>query len=142
MKENSKIVKITKQKNICIHSVCLFHQLINVCSFFSSSNASQVVTHGGNATRGCIASCAAKCLNFTFLKLRKQARRGHDASGLCFCVYRSCDVHVCQIWVMTEFETITLTQDGAVDFKTIAVFLFPKFHRQPFFFAIEILCKV
>ena len=29
---------------------------------------------------------------------------------------------------MTEFETITLTQDGAVDFRTIAVFLFPKFH--------------
>ena len=28
--------------------------------------------------------------------------------------------HVCQIRVMTEFETKTLTQDGAVDFKTIA----------------------
>ena len=40
---------------------------------------------------------------------------------------------VCQIWVMTEFETITLTQDGAVDLKTIAVFLFPKFNQQPFF---------
>ena len=36
---------------------------------------------------------------------------------------------------MTEFETITLTQDGAVDFKTIAVFLFPKFNQQPFFFS-------
>ena len=36
---------------------------------------------------------------------------------------------------MTEIETITLTQDGAVDFKTIAVFLFPKFNRQPFFFS-------
>ena len=45
--------------------------------------------------------------------------------------------HVCQIGVMTDFETITLSQDGAVDFKMIAVFLFSKFHRQPFFFAIE-----
>ena len=45
-----------------------------------------------------------------------------------------CVVQVCQIRVMTEFETITLTQDGAVDFKTITVFLFPKFNRQPFFF--------
>ena len=44
------------------------------------------------------------------------------------------DTQVCQIRVMTEFETITLTQDGAVDLKTIAVFLFPKFNRQPFFF--------
>ena len=35
--------------------------------------------------------------------------------------------HVCQIRVMTEFETITPTQDRAVDFKTIAV------HRRPFF---------
>ena len=43
-------------------------------------------------------------------------------------------IQVCQIRVMTEFETITLTQDGAVDLKTIAVFLFPKFNRQPFFF--------
>ena len=43
-------------------------------------------------------------------------------------------VQVCQIRVMTEFETITLTQDGAVDLKTITVFLFPKFNRQPFFF--------
>ena len=46
---------------------------------------------------------------------------------------------VCQIRVMTEFETITLTQNGAVDLRTIGVFLFPKFNRQPFFFfAIEI----
>ena len=43
-------------------------------------------------------------------------------------------IQVCQIRVMTEFETITLTQDGAVDLKMIAVFLFPKFNRQPFFF--------
>ena len=28
---------------------------------------------------------------------------------------------VCQIRVMTEFETITLAQDGAVDFKMITV---------------------
>ena len=35
---------------------------------------------------------------------------------------------------MTEFETITPKQDGAIDFKTIVVFLFPKFNRQPFFF--------
>ena len=41
---------------------------------------------------------------------------------------------VCQIRVMTEFETITLTQDGAVDLKMITIFLFPKLNRQPFFF--------
>ena len=41
---------------------------------------------------------------------------------------------VCQIRVMTEFETITLTQDGAVDFKTIAVFLFPKILSTTVFF--------
>jgi len=43
--------------------------------------------------------------------------------------------HVCQIGVMTDFEIITLTQDGAVDFKTISVFLFSKFNRHPFFFS-------
>ena len=32
------------------------------------------------------------------------------------------NVQVCQMRVMTEFETITLTKDGAVDFKTIIVF--------------------
>ena len=47
---------------------------------------------------------------------------------------RTCYIQVCQIRVMTEFETITLTQDGAIDFRTITVFLFPKFIRQPFFF--------
>ena len=40
---------------------------------------------------------------------------------------------VFQIRVMIEFETVTLTQDEAVDFKIIAVFFFYKFHRQPFF---------
>ena len=49
-----------------------------------------------------------------------------------------CPIHVCQIGVMIDFETITLSQDGTDDFKTIAVFLFSKFNRQPvFFFAIE-----
>ena len=43
-------------------------------------------------------------------------------------------IQVCQIGVMTDFEIITLTQDGAVDFKTIAIFLFSKFNRHPFFF--------
>ena len=47
--------------------------------------------------------------------------------------WRNRHIQVCQIRVMTEFKTITLTQDGAVDLKTIAVFLFPKFNRQPFF---------
>ena len=45
----------------------------------------------------------------------------------------SCDIYVCQIWVMTDSEIVTLTQDGAVDFKTIAVFRFLKFDRHPFF---------
>ena len=38
------------------------------------------------------------------------------------CENNGCVIQVCQIRVMTEFETITLTQDGAVDFKTITVF--------------------
>ena len=42
-------------------------------------------------------------------------------------------ITVCQIRVTTEFGTTTLTQDGAVDFKTITVFLFPKLNRQLFF---------
>ena len=51
-----------------------------------------------------------------------------DTFQACLCVDQ-----VCQLRVMTEFETITLIQNGAVDFKTITVFLFPKFNRQPFF---------
>ena len=42
---------------------------------------------------------------------------------------RTCYIQVCQIRVMTEFETIVLTQDGANDFRTMTVFLFPKFIR-------------
>ena len=37
---------------------------------------------------------------------------------------RPIDGHVCQFGVMTDYEIVTLTQHGAVDFKTIAVFLF------------------
>ena len=32
--------------------------------------------------------------------------------------------HLCQIGVMTDLETVTPSQDGAVDFKTIAVSVF------------------
>ena len=39
--------------------------------------------------------------------------------------------------MMTDFVTVTLTLDGAVNFKTFAVFLFSKFERH-LFFAIEI----
>ena len=46
----------------------------------------------------------------------------------------SCVSQVCQIRVMPELATIMLIQDGAVDFKTITISLFPKFHRQLFFF--------
>ena len=52
-------------------------------------------------------------------------------------ICRSSRTQVSQIRVMTKFETVTLTQDGAVDFKTIAVFLFTKFHWQPFFFRLK-----
>ena len=45
---------------------------------------------------------------------------------------------VCQIGVMTDLDIITLTQDEDFDFKTITVFLFSKFDRQPFFLATEI----
>ena len=41
---------------------------------------------------------------------------------------------VCQIRVMSDFNIVTLTQDGDFDFKTITVFLF-FFDREPFFLA-------
>ena len=41
---------------------------------------------------------------------------------------------MCQIGAMTEFDIVTLSQDGDFDFKTITVFLFSKFDREPFFF--------
>ena len=44
-----------------------------------------------------------------------------DTFQACLCVDQ-----VCQLRVMTEFETITLTQGGAIVFKTTAVFLFSK----------------
>ena len=40
---------------------------------------------------------------------------------------------MCQKGVMTESETVTLAQDGAVNFMSIAVFLFSKFDGNRFF---------
>ena len=42
------------------------------------------------------------------------------------------DVQVCQMGVMTDSVIVTLTQDGAVDFKTAAVFLHLKFDQHRF----------
>ena len=48
------------------------------------------------------------------------------------------NAQVCQIRVMADFDIVTLGQDGDLDFKMMTVFLFSKFDREPFFFAIEI----
>ena len=52
-------------------------------------------------------------------RISRKAKKNvkHSRSWPC-----NCEIHVCQIRVMTEFETITLTQLRVVDIKKIAVF--------------------
>ena len=38
---------------------------------------------------------------------------------------------------MNDFEIIMLSQGRADDFKKVAIFLFAKFHKQPFFLQLE-----
>ena len=45
-------------------------------------------------------------------------------------------VQVCQIGVMTDFDIVTLSQDGDFDFKTITIFLFSKFNQELVFFSL------
>ena len=73
----------------------------------------------------CHPQLIARQVHLNSLLVQSILARAHPYSGV-------------PIRMMTDCMIFTLTQDGAVDFKTITIFLFPKFIRHLFFLAIEI----